>query len=290
MRTFRGAPVEGERRTMGVDARRRAWGWPAMVAALTLPSACSSAWMDPTRAQRNAAQRAAPAEIHATPAHEGGGESEVPPSPSASLRVLRLRALATPRYAAQVVDWPRQLEALLDEVNRVLGPTLSARITLADTGTWVPKAGDEDLSATVDELAASDAGEGVDWVVGLVGSVPRFELSFHQLGMGRMSAKQSSYVMRRSRCDGRATLPDGPPAAIRPPGPVIEDKLFVQSGSRSSSTTTRTPCTRTMPRSLVRKASEPAAIAAATCKASVSDKLNRARSAAACSTTRSTPT
>jgi hypothetical protein len=182
---------------MDMNARHRAWRWSAMVVALALLSACSSAWLDPARAQKNAAQRAAPAEIHATPAQGSapGVESEVPPSPQASpLRVLRLRALATPQYAAQVVDWPRQLEALLDEVNRVLGPTLSARVALADTGTWVPRAADEDLSATVNELAGSDAGEGVDWVVGLVGSVPRFELSFHQLGMGRMSSKQ--FVLR----------------------------------------------------------------------------------------------
>jgi hypothetical protein len=93
-----------------------------------------------------------------------------------------------------VFDWPKQLAGLLDDANAVLGPTLHARFVLVDTGIWVPRTGEEDLAALVDELAASDSGDTSEWIVGLAGSVPRAELSFHELGRARLNSKH--LVMR----------------------------------------------------------------------------------------------
>jgi hypothetical protein len=151
----------------------------------------SSACVDPNwgaakRAQQSYAQRQTPHELHATRADENGDEREVPSI--VPTRVMKIRAHATARYATGVVDWRRQLADLIDDTNRVLGPTVGARLELAGAEPWAPHA-EDDLGAALEELAKSDPGEDVDRVVGLVGSLPRAEVSFHQLGLARMSEK-----------------------------------------------------------------------------------------------------
>jgi len=84
--------------------------------------------------------------------------------------------------------------------NAVLEPTLDARLDVVATDSWAPHAGDEDLAVLVDELTASDPGKDVDRVVALVGSVPRYELSFHQLGMGQIMGK---HLVMRATNDAR---------------------------------------------------------------------------------------
>jgi hypothetical protein len=158
-----------------------------LAAALGLPSCFfDSRWGQAKRAQVAAAQNATPSALRATP----GAEVELgAPQPSKAIRALKLRAHATPRYAAAVTDWPRQLADQIDEVNHILGPTLSVRLELAGAEPWSPSRSDDDLFALSDELVALDAGEGVDWVVGLLGQVPRVELSFHELGLGQVNGK-----------------------------------------------------------------------------------------------------
>ena len=75
-----------------------------------------------------AAQRAVPAALRATPAAETS-IGEAPPKKAA--RVLKLRARATARYAAEVVDWPHQLAELLDKTAQILAPTLAMAGPLA---------------------------------------------------------------------------------------------------------------------------------------------------------------
>lgn len=161
-------------------------------------SACffDSQWGAARRAQAAAAQRATPPELRSTPAV--ASETAIPARKPT--RALKVRAYATPRYAAEVVDWPKRLAELLEDADEVLGPTLGIRIEIAGTTTWVPRSGEEDLAALVEELAASDPGQGVDWVVGLIGSVPRVEESFHQLGMGRIPGK---HLVMRAMNDAR---------------------------------------------------------------------------------------
>lgn len=155
----------------------------AAVAALGTPSCFffNSQWLEPKPAQV-AAQHATPSELRATP--EGGASAE------GAKHVLRLRARATPRYAAEVGRWPEQLAAQIDDANRILAPTLGARLELAATETWAPRGNeDDDVEGLVDDLTTADPGQGVDCVLGLAGSSRRVEWSFHKLGAARLLGK-----------------------------------------------------------------------------------------------------
>lgn len=164
-------------------ASARIHGAAALATAL-LASSClyDSSWADPKRAQQAAAQRATPSALRATPEVAVGADEATARKPS---RRLRIRAHATPRYAAEVVDWQRQLGDLVTDANEVLGPTVSVRLELTTAEVWAPRGPDDDLQQMLDEVSASDPGAEVEWVVGLIGSVPRFERSFHQLGLAR---------------------------------------------------------------------------------------------------------
>jgi hypothetical protein len=87
-----------------------------------------------------------------------------------------------------VLDWRRQLAEVIEDANRVLGPTADLRIELAAAAPWTPRSAEDDLQALLDELIASDPGKDVERVVGLVGSTPRYETSFRQLGLAKMAA------------------------------------------------------------------------------------------------------
>lgn len=142
------------------------------------------------RSQAAAVQNATPKALHATPA----GETDLAATTSKAARPLKLRAHATPGHAAEVVEWRRQLADLVDEANRVIGPTLNARLEIERAEPWSPRSGDDDLSALGAELAARDPGSGVEWVIALAASLPRIEQSFHQLGLGHVHGKH--FVMR----------------------------------------------------------------------------------------------
>ncbi len=184
--------MEPTRCSNGAGENVRAAGW-AFAAALSLP-ACffDSRWGESKRAQEAAAHRATPGALHATPPSQ-----EAAP---ASVRVLKVRAYATPRHAAEVLDWPHRVSEAVDDANRILGPTLALRLELVGTEPWTPQGGDDDLGALLDELAAREVAPGTDRVVGLAGSVPRYELSFHQLGLANMRGK---HLVVRAMNDAR---------------------------------------------------------------------------------------
>jgi hypothetical protein len=167
----------------------------ALVAAALSSSSCfyDSRWFEMKQAQAAAAEHAKPSALRATPEGAAGPQS-------ATVRVFKVRAYATPRYAAEVMRWSEQLSALLDDASQVLEPTLGARLELAGTEPWSPRAGEDDVDAAVQELTSLDPGQDVHWVIGLVGSVPRVELSFHQLGVGRLLGK---HIVLRAMNDAR---------------------------------------------------------------------------------------
>jgi len=176
---------------MATRAGWRGVGAGFTVAALALSSCFyDSRWHEVRRAREAAANNAKPSALRATP-EAGDGPAD---SPGRAARVLKLRAHATPRYAAEVVGWQERFKKLLDDANQILEPTLHVRLELAGADKFDPHAGEENLEAVVAELASLDPGEDVDWVAGLVGSVPRAEISFHELGVGRMPGKH--LVMR----------------------------------------------------------------------------------------------
>lgn len=181
---------------------------------LLLPSCYyDSRWGESRRIQKTNVQSATPSALRATP--EGGEPRSVEKPPSRSARVLRIRAYATPRYAAEVTDWPRQLADLVVDANQVLSPTLAVHLEIAGAQPWRLRGAEDDLSALVDELGGFDPGKDVEWVIGLVGSVPRAESSFQKLGVGQMMGK---HIVMRAMNDAREF------EAIQRNLPDIDDK------------------------------------------------------------------
>lgn len=162
------------------------------VAAMIASSSCfyDSRWMDLQNAKKAAVANATPKELAPT---------EVPADAFKVTRVRKLRAYATARHAAEVTEWQKQVEDLVDHANRIIGPTLGLRIEVEAAKVWV-SAADDDLHAALADLARHDAGEGVEWVLGLTGSLPRLEVSFHQLGMARVMGK---HLVMRAMSDAR---------------------------------------------------------------------------------------
>jgi len=151
-----------------------------------------SRWGQSKAEQRHAAQRQAPATLGAG---EGKGASAA--RSAAELRPLSVRAHATPEYVAETIDWQRQLGETVDSANVVLRE-LHVRLVLQNASMWRPEKSSGTLEASIEQLRASDPGQDVDFVLGLVGSLPRVEFSFHQLGMAGLLGK---YMVVRAMND-----------------------------------------------------------------------------------------
>ena len=159
----------------------KTWSLRVVAAACLALAGClfDSRYFQQKAAQRNVAQQQTPRQLQATPAADVSGVPR-------QAKVLRVRANATAAYAAEVVEWPRQFARLLEDANRVLEPTLGAHLELADTATWSTTLTTDDLDPMLTELRSRERGDDVDFVVGLVGSLPIFARSFHQLGLGQI--------------------------------------------------------------------------------------------------------
>ncbi len=112
--------------------------------------------------------RAAPPQL--APA-EGTGE--------VSPVTFRIRAFATPRYTAEVVDAPRQFQEAVDETNRVFSG-IGVTFRVDSFSVWEPP--DEEVTTALAALKAREPGHDSEWCVGLLGSLPRASASFHELG------------------------------------------------------------------------------------------------------------
>ncbi|MEJ7733931.1 MAG: hypothetical protein WKG00_32645 [Polyangiaceae bacterium] len=183
---------------MGGDGRRG--GRDSAALALTLALALGSGlgatgcfdsnWGQTKASQERLARHHAAG--HLRPTDDGGGRSET--------RRLKVRVWATPKHIAEVAEWNRRFEESVNDATAVLGPTLGVRLEVISWKQWVPRGPEDDLVPLVDELAASDPGDDVDRVVALAGSVPRFETSFHNLGM---SAVLGKHIVMRAMNDAR---------------------------------------------------------------------------------------
>jgi hypothetical protein len=153
------------------------------------PACYNSRWGEEKAAQQRNAAASAPAVLRAADL----GHDDEPAAPSeraASKRVqrLRVRAFVTRNFSAQVVDAPRHLRDLLDDVNRVTERDLGAHFELVETRPW-ELVNDDDIEKAFEALRGTDSGDGVDWVAGFVGSLPRASRSFHEVGRGTLVGK-----------------------------------------------------------------------------------------------------
>lgn len=144
-----------------------------------------SRWGQAKQSQRSAAQQITPKALKAGSTKSVDDESaeSAQRSPTSAGRAFKLRVHATPRYAATNLDWQRRFVVTIEDANRVLVPTLGARLEMLEPVSWVPAASEDDLDALLKELHGSDPGDDIDWVIGLAAAGPRLELAFRQLGM-----------------------------------------------------------------------------------------------------------
>lgn len=142
-----------------------------------------SRWGQQKHAQQHLAEARTPAKLARTP-----GPARTPEGPR-GLHTLRLRVEATPTYAAEVVDWPRRFAETLALANDVFEPTFGVELTLAERRSWDPGGSEDDVQTLLRRLEALDPGDDVDWVIGLAGAIPRFEASFHELGVATVVGK-----------------------------------------------------------------------------------------------------
>jgi hypothetical protein len=165
---------------MGVAAR----GVLLLVVGCSLASCFfgyDSRWGAAERSQRAVAREATPGELQ--PSHDA------PQGAPNGVRVLRIRAYATPRFTAEVVDQRTYLRSLIDGANRVVEPTLNVQLKLVEVRTWKPSSRGNDMAAMLDELVAADAADDVDRVVGMVGSLPHLGETYDNIGFGAMLGK-----------------------------------------------------------------------------------------------------
>lgn len=155
-------------------------------------SACfmgyDSRWGQQKAAQQRNAAVSAPSPLRATEAEEGEPAAPTPRAASTRVKRLRMRALVTRSFTAHVVDTPRHLREMLEDVNKVTERELGFHLDLVDTRTWEPP-NEDDIVASFDALRATEPGEGVDWVAGFVGALPRTARMFHDAGRGSLVGK-----------------------------------------------------------------------------------------------------
>jgi hypothetical protein len=137
-----------------------------------------SRWGERERSQRHNAEHYAPAALSAA----GTGAP-------LSKHTFRVRIYATPKYAAQTVDWKKDTRDIIEAANRLLEPELGAHLAVDGMTSWDPQLGDDDLQTALEAVAQNDAGKDADWIIALVGGLPKYTLSFHQLGRGAVLGK-----------------------------------------------------------------------------------------------------
>jgi hypothetical protein len=159
-------------------------------------SACfyDSSWGSVKRAQTHNAVHATPASLQATDADERR---------ASHAREAHVRVYVTDRYAAQELEWDRKVRDLVDGANEILMPTLGVRLEVEHQAAWSDAGDDADLAAVLASLTTKDDGASTDWVVGLVGSIPRLSDSFHEIGMADVIGK---HVVLRAPSSERGAI------------------------------------------------------------------------------------
>ncbi len=153
-----------------------------LIAIASLSSGCyDSTWGESKAAQTRNAARSAPAALTALPA---ASDDEPAAAAPVRARVYRVRVYATPLYQAQTVDYERQIRDLIEEGNRILAPSVGAKLDVESVVTWSDGGPEDDLPRVLAALRAKEPGAGVDWTIAFVGGISKLTQSFHDLGYG----------------------------------------------------------------------------------------------------------
>ena len=104
-------------------------------------------------------------------------------------RVMTVRVYVSESYQSNTLRWKEKFDQQVARANDALIHPFQIRLRVAEVRTWDPRDTSSSMEAMLDRLEAQDPGEDVDWVVGLVGSLPGFSSSFHELGVARVMGR-----------------------------------------------------------------------------------------------------
>lgn len=159
---------------------------------LAAPARAQQSWKDwlpklpssPGSVQHDAARKMAPVKMQLRPS---GGEAP-------EVRTLRVRVWAAADYRRQTVEWQSRFRRIVERVNALCRGWPGVRFEIVDVRDWERDSEKPSMAALVDDLAATDAGDDVDLVVGLVAALPVFPGAIENIGMARFFSKHM--VMR----------------------------------------------------------------------------------------------
>jgi hypothetical protein len=179
---------------VGVRAARVAAARLAFTVCLVcLSSGCfySSTWGAQKASQKRNAVAATPASLGATErtsADDAIGDAGAPGTADDRVSTLRVRVHANMAYAAQTPDWKAHVGGMFAQASAILEPVVGKRLVLEAGDAW-EHTNAAHLEGDLGALREEDTGEGVDLVVGLVGSLPVVTESFDQLGIAVVHGK-----------------------------------------------------------------------------------------------------
>jgi len=141
-----------------------------------------SSWGHETTAQKHNAEAARPSSFKAPTESSGLGAKK-------ASRTFHIHVWATSQFASQTLDWKRDFKEMLATANDILTASADTRLEIASIESWPSPPAQDDLGTALSALQKHDAGSDVEWVVGLVGSFPKFTTSFHDLGLAQLLGK-----------------------------------------------------------------------------------------------------
>jgi hypothetical protein len=101
----------------------------------------------------------------------------------------RVKLYVAADFRKQHADWKQQLLDLVDEANSVLGPEFALRLEVTQAAAWEPQCDPARMDDCLDELMKLDHGAPDEWVVGVLGALPRFTTSFDELGYASVEGR-----------------------------------------------------------------------------------------------------
>ena len=116
------------------------------------------------------------------------------PPPSTLRYVAKLRLYVSEDYRSQHSRWKDDLLDVVEEASVVTAREFASRFEVESVVEWKPSCDLADLSACLSELQSVAVDDERTWVVGLLASLPRYTMSFEQLGMAELSGQH--FVMR----------------------------------------------------------------------------------------------
>jgi hypothetical protein len=97
-------------------------------------------------------------------------------------------------YRQQHPNYRESLRDLVDSANGMIAPAFGVRLDVTGVRDWSPKCDTAHLQACLQELESSESGHGEHWVIGVLGSIPRYTASFEELGMAKVPGRH--FILR----------------------------------------------------------------------------------------------